>query len=56
MGVSGRASANPPELRALIRRSADNALWGVPRIQGKIFKLGFAVALSTVAKIFGEEG
>jgi len=39
------------ELRALIRRmSAENALWGAPRIHGELLKLGFEVAQSTVAK------
>ena len=39
------------ELRALIRRmSIENVLWGAPRIQGELLKLGFAVAQSTVAK------
>jgi len=39
------------ELRALIRRmSVENVLWGAPRIQGELLKLGFAVAQSTVAK------
>jgi transposase InsO family protein len=39
------------ELRALIRRmSADNPLWGAPRIHGELLKLGFEVAQSSVAK------
>ena len=39
-------------LRALIRRmSIENMLWGAPRIQGELLKLGFAVAQSTVAKL-----
>jgi len=39
------------ELRALIRHmSAENVLWGAPRIHGELLKLGFAVAQSTVAK------
>jgi transposase InsO family protein len=39
------------ELRALIRRmSADNPLWGAPRIHGELLKLGFDVAQSSVAK------
>src|SRR6202795_3617221 len=38
------------ELRALIRQmSAYNQLWGAPRIQGELLKLGFSVAQSTVA-------
>src|SRR5262249_51536976 len=38
-------------LRALIRHmSIENTLWGAPRIQGELLKLGFAVAQSTVAK------
>jgi hypothetical protein len=40
-----------PELRTLIRGiSLENALWGAPRIQGELLKLGFNVAQSTVAK------
>jgi transposase InsO family protein len=40
-----------PDLRALIRRmSADNPLWGAPRIHGELLKLGFEVAQSSVAK------
>src|SRR3989441_6004081 len=39
------------DLRALIgRMSAENLLWGAPRIHGELLKLGFAVAQSTVAK------
>ena len=38
-------------LRVPIRRmSLENSLWGAPRIHGKLLKLGFAVAQSTVAK------
>jgi transposase InsO family protein len=39
------------DLRALIRRmSADNPLWGAPRIHGELLKLGFEVSQSSVAK------
>ena len=39
------------DLRALIlRMSADNPLWGAPRIHGELLKLGFEVAQSSVAK------
>jgi transposase InsO family protein len=39
------------DLRALIRRmSTENPLWGAPRIHGELFKLGFDVAQSSVAK------
>jgi transposase InsO family protein len=39
------------ELRALIRQmSAENQLWGAPRIHGELLKLGFSVAQSSVAK------
>jgi hypothetical protein len=39
------------ELRALIwRMSAENPLWGAPRIHGELLKLGFKVAQSSVAK------
>jgi hypothetical protein len=39
------------ELRALLRRmSAENPLWGAPRIHGELLKLGFKVAQSSVAK------
>src|SRR5476651_365189 len=39
------------DLRAPIRRmSVDNPLWGAPRIHGELFKLGFEVAQSSVAK------
>jgi transposase InsO family protein len=39
------------ELRALIRHmSMENPLWGAPRIHGELFKLGFMVAQSSVAK------
>jgi hypothetical protein len=51
---SRNSGGRPPiraDLRALIRRmSIENVLWGAPRIQGELLKLGFAVALSTVAK------
>src|ERR1700757_3823006 len=39
------------DLRALIRRmSADNPLWGAPRIHGELLKLGFEIAQSSVGK------
>jgi hypothetical protein len=39
------------ELRALIRQmNLENVLWGAPRIQGELLKLGFTVAQLTVAK------
>jgi hypothetical protein len=39
------------DLRALIRRmSAENPLWGAPRIHGELLKLGFDLAQSSVAK------
>jgi len=39
------------DLRALIRQmSAENPLWGAPRIHGELLKLGFDLAQSTVAK------
>src|SRR3982074_3552544 len=39
------------ELRALIRQmSAENLLWGAPRIHGELLRLGFSVAQSSVAK------
>jgi hypothetical protein len=45
------------ELRALIRRmSVENVLWGAPRIQGELLKLGFVVAQSTVAQIHDQQG
>src|SRR5262249_4353247 len=51
---SRNLGGRPPieaNLRALIRRmSIENMLWGAPRIQGELLKLGFAVAQSTVAK------
>jgi transposase InsO family protein len=51
---SRNPGGRPPistDLRALIRRmSAENVLWGAPRIHGELCKLGFAVAQSTVAK------
>jgi transposase InsO family protein len=46
----GRAQIET-ELRVLIRRmSAENPLWGAPRIHGELLKLGFEVAQSSVAK------
>ena len=34
----------------------ENVLWGAPRIQGELLKLGFAVAQSTVAKYMAKRG
>jgi transposase InsO family protein len=45
------------DLRALIQRmSAENVLWGAPRIHGELLKLGFAMAQSTVAKYMVARG
>src|SRR5712671_4841598 len=39
------------DVRALIQRmSAENPLWGAPRIHGELLKLGFEVSQSSVAK------
>jgi hypothetical protein len=57
---SRNPGGRPPigaELRALIRRmSIENVLWGAPRIQGELLKLGFMVAQSTVAKYMVRNG
>jgi len=51
---SHRQGGRPPieaEFRALIRQmSTENLLWGAPRIHGKLLKLGFELAQSSVAK------
>src|SRR5437764_13968400 len=48
--LGGRSEVDV-DLRALIRRmSADNPLWGAPRIHGELLKLGFEIAQSSVAK------
>ena len=51
---SSRRGGRPPidtELRTLIRlMTIENPLWGAPRIHGELFKLGFEVAQSNVAK------
>src|SRR3982074_2926590 len=56
---SRNPGGRPPiyaEVRALIRRmSIENVFWGAPRIQGELFKLGFAVAQSTVAKYMAQK-
>lgn len=45
----GRPRA-PDEIRALIRQmSAQNLLWGAPRIHGELLKLGFHVSQATVS-------
>jgi hypothetical protein len=55
---SGNLGGRPPidaGLRPLIRQmSIENVLWGAPRIQGELFRLGFAVAESTVAKFMAK--
>jgi hypothetical protein len=57
---SRNPGGRPPiyaELRALIQRmSVENVLWGAPRIQGELLKLGLAVAQSTVAKYMTQNG
>ena len=42
----------PSDVRILIREmSADNPLWGAPRIHGELLKLGIDISQSTVAKL-----
>src|SRR5260370_23335563 len=54
--LGGRPSIDAG-LRALIRQmSIENVLWGAPRIQGELLRLGFAVAQSTVAKYMAKRG
>ena len=46
----------PAEICDLIRNmSQANPLWGAPRIQRELLKLGIEVAQSTVANIFAAE-
>lgn len=46
-----------PELIGLIRRmSAENPLWGAPRIHGELLRLGFRLAQSTVSKYMVPRG
>jgi transposase InsO family protein len=55
----GRGGRPPisAELHALIRQmSVENVLWGAPRIQGELLKLGITVAQSTVAKYMAKHG
>jgi transposase InsO family protein len=53
--LGGRPQINAG-LRAVIRRmSAENVLWGAPRIHGELLKLGFVVAQSTVAKYMAKK-
>jgi hypothetical protein len=56
---SRNPGGRPPihaEVQALIQRmSVENVLWGGPRIQGELLKLGFAVAQSTVAKYMAQK-
>jgi hypothetical protein len=50
IALAGRGPQIEIELRALIRQmSADNQLWGAPRIHGELLKLGLSIAQSTVA-------
>ena len=52
--ISRRRGGRPPIDRALIglirRMSAENPLWGAPRIHGELLKLGFSLSQSTVSK------
>jgi uncharacterized protein (TIRG00374 family) len=49
-GRGGRPGA-PQEIRTLIRdMSSTNVLWGAPRLQGELLKLGIEVSQATVAK------
>src|SRR5262249_30674257 len=44
------------DLRALIRRmSAENPLWGAPRIHGELLKLGFEVAQSSARSTWSSD-
>ena len=43
-----------PDVRTLIRTMArENPLWGAPRIDGELLKLGVAISQATVAKYIG---
>src|SRR5256714_8753571 len=44
------------DLRALIRRmSAENPLWGAPRVHGELLKFGFEVAQSSARSIWSSD-
>jgi len=47
----GGRPRTPVEIRALVRKmSAQNPLWGAPRIHGELQKLGFDVSQATVSR------
>jgi transposase InsO family protein len=46
----GRPALDPQLIELIRQISADNPLWGAPRIHGELLKLGFRVAQSTVSK------
>jgi hypothetical protein len=52
---AGRAAANQHGAALIRRMSVENVLWGAPRIQGELLKLGFTVAQSTVAKYMAKK-
>ena len=48
---SGGRPRIPTEIRALVRQmSAQNPLWGAPRIHGELLKLGFHISQATVSR------
>lgn len=53
-GRIGRPKMDYERLALIRRMSAENSLWGAPRIRGELLKLGFDVAQSTVAKYMGK--
>jgi hypothetical protein len=58
--LSGRPTGGRPpvnaEIKALVTRmAAANSLWGAPRIQGELLKLGIDVADRTVSRLHAAE-
>lgn len=49
-GTAGRPRASPEVQRLIREMSTANRLWGAPRIQAELAKLGVEVALSTVQR------
>lgn len=48
--VGGRPATKRELVELIQQMSADNPLWGAPRIHGELLKLGFQIAQSTVSK------
>ena len=54
--IPGRPSTKDAVKRLIVQMKTENRLWGIPRIEGELLKLGIKIARSTIRAILRQNG